>query len=318
MSTPQPVCRADGLARRFGHLEAVKALNLEIRRGEVVALLGPNGAGKTTTLSLLTDNLAPHAGHVRIDGHELASAPKAAKRSLGYLPEQPPLYPEMRVDAYLGWCAALHGIKRAGRTAAVADACARSGLDDVRTRLIGHLSRGYRQRVGIAQAIVHRPAFVVLDEPTSGLDPLQSRDTLDLIRALKDNAGILFSTHQLAEVGAVADHVAIIHRGRIAYAGSLNEEYRSQGRQFHLELARPPAPEHIAQLPDIQAVERLSAGNFLLTAASNADPRESIARAALAEEWGLLALTPQRPSLQTLFTRIVHEQGNASEEAPNT
>jgi ABC-2 type transport system ATP-binding protein len=290
-------------------------LNLEVKRGEVLALLGPNGAGKTTTLSMLTDNLAPHAGHVRIGGHDLSASPKAAKRSLGYLPEQPPLYADMRVKAYLAWCAALHGIPRTRRASAVDDACASSGLADVKGRLLGHLSKGYRQRVGIAQAIVHRPSFVVLDEPTSGLDPLQSRDALELIRLLKESAGVLFSTHQLHEVSAVADRVAIIHRGRIAYSGRIGEDLDPESRQIHIELAHPPAPEHIEGLPGIKAIEKLGTKGFLVTAEAGADPREPLARAALAEEWGLLALTPRRPSLEALFTRIVHENHPVSRSA---
>ncbi|MDN5864820.1 MAG: ABC transporter ATP-binding protein [Gammaproteobacteria bacterium] len=314
MSSAEPVCSAQGLTRRFGAVEAVRDLSLEIRRGEVVALLGPNGAGKTTTLSMLTDNLAPHGGRVWIGGHDLAAAPLAAKKSLGYLPEQPPLYPEMRVDAYLSCCAALHGIKRGARSRAVEDACVRTSLGEVKTRLIGHLSKGYRQRVGLAQAIVHRPEFVVLDEPTSGLDPVQSRETRKLIRGLADQAGVLFSTHLLAEVAPIADRAAIIHHGRIACETSLDGADTPQGRQFHLELARPPKVEHIARLPGIAEVEAIGPKGFLVTAAAGADPRDSLARAALAEQWGLLALGPEQASLEALFLGILHAQEDGARE----
>ncbi|MGH8273278.1 MAG: ATP-binding cassette domain-containing protein [Gammaproteobacteria bacterium] len=299
------VCEANALARHFGPLVAVNEVSLTVRRGEVLALLGPNGAGKTTTLSMITGNLAPHAGTVRIGGHDLAGSPRAAKAALGYLPEHPPLYPDMSVEGYLRWCARLHGVARAERSRAVAETRQRAGLADVGKRLIAHLSKGYRQRVGIAQAIVHRPALVVLDEPTAGLDPVQSRETRALIRKLAETAGVIFSTHQLAEASAVADRVAIIHRGRIAHAADLAEGDETP-REFHLELARPPAPERLRTVPGVAEVTALEPGGFRLLAAPGADPREALARAALEEDWGLLALAPQRPSLEDIFFRIVH------------
>jgi ABC-2 type transport system ATP-binding protein len=304
------VCEATTLGRRFGPLRAVSNLSVAVRRGEVLALLGPNGAGKTTTLSMLTGNLAPHAGSVRIAGHDLAAAPRAAKRALGYLPEQPPLYADMSVDAYLRWCARLHGLRRSECRRAATEAGARAGLGEVGGRLIGHLSKGYRQRVGIAQAIVHRPALVVLDEPTTALDPVQSRAARALIRGLAESAAVIFSTHLLGEASAVADRVAIIHRGRIAHEARLDEALL-ETTQFRLELARPPPPERLHRVPGVAEATALAPRGFLVTAAPGADPRDALSRAALNGDWGLLALTPQQPSLEDIFLAIVHEGDGA-------
>ncbi|MGH8162225.1 MAG: ATP-binding cassette domain-containing protein [Gammaproteobacteria bacterium] len=307
-------CEAKGLDRRFGPLQAVSGIGLRLCRGEVLALLGPNGAGKTTTLSMLTGNLAPHAGRVFINGCDLAAAPRAAKRALGYLPEQPPLYPEMTVDAYLRWCARLHGVRRSQCSQAVAAVRERTGLADVGKRLIAHLSKGYRQRVGIAQAIVHRPALIVLDEPTAGLDPVQSHETRELIGSLRETAGVIFSTHLLAEASTVADRVAIIYRGRIAHETRLGEAAGSQReRVFRLELARPPAAERLRDVAGVAEAAPRARGEFLVTATAGADPREALARTAIENDWGLLALAPYRPSLEDVFFRIVHaDDGKAA------
>ncbi len=302
--TEDVLIEAQGLARRYGALWAVRGVNLRVRRGEVLALLGPNGAGKTTTLSMLTGNLAPHAGRVRIAGHDLLAAPRAAKRALGYLPEHPPLYPEMSVNAYLGWCARLRGVARAARGTAVVEARARCGLDTEGKRLLGHLSKGYRQRVGVAQAIVHKPTVVVLDEPTVGLDPVQIREMRGLIRALADDAALIVSTHLLAEAGEIASHVAILDHGRIVHESRLDEA-PFDARQFRLELARPPTPDRLSALPGVAGVTSLADGVFLILAETGADPRETLAQSALAEGWGLLALAPHRASLEELFMRIV-------------
>ncbi|MGH8225811.1 MAG: ABC transporter ATP-binding protein [Gammaproteobacteria bacterium] len=302
---------ATGLARRYGALWAVRGINLRVRRGEVLALLGPNGAGKTTTLSMLTGNLAPHAGAARISGHDLLAAPHAAKRALGYLPEHPPLYPEMSVNAYLAWCAHLRGVPRAACRAAVAEARARCGLDAEGKRLLGHLSKGYRQRAGIAQAIVHKPTVIVLDEPTVGLDPVQIREMRGLIRSLANDAALIVSTHQLAEASEVASHIAILDRGRIVHEARLDES-PIEAMRLRLELARPPAPERIVALSGVTDVSPLAEGAFLVTAETGADPREALAAAALAEGWGLLALAPHRASLEELFMAIVSGEREAA------
>jgi ABC-2 type transport system ATP-binding protein len=218
-----------GLCKRFGDYEAVCDLSFEVARGEVVGFLGPNGAGKTTTMRILTGFLPPTDGHVRIAGHDVFSDALNARRAIGYLPETPPLYPEMTPEAYLRFVASIKGVARSERKAAVLRALERCGLVDVRHRVIGQLSKGYRQRVGLAQAIVHSPQVLVLDEPTVGLDPIQIREIRDLIAELASPAHgaerqtVILSTHILNEVEAICQRVVLIDRGRKAVDQPLSE-----------------------------------------------------------------------------------------------
>lgn len=217
------VLEAKDLTRRFGSRPAVDGVSFRLSRGEVLGLLGANGAGKTTCLDMLGGVLSPSAGQVRLCGQDLGKTPEAAKRRLGYLPERPPLYPEMRVGEYLTFAARLRGLGRQAAAAAVEAVMVRCGLNGEARRVIGQLSKGYRQRVGIAQAIVHAPAVVVLDEPTSGLDPIQTVDFLDLVRSLGQTCGVIFSTHHLTEAESLCHRVLILQGGRLTgqwHAGS--------------------------------------------------------------------------------------------------
>ncbi|MGH8426924.1 MAG: ABC transporter ATP-binding protein [Gammaproteobacteria bacterium] len=307
MSAPEafPLLEVRGLERRYGGHTAISGVGFQLERGEVLALLGPNGAGKTTTLSIISGNLAPHAGSVRIAGRDLFAQPHAAKKALGYLPEHPPLYPELSVNEYLRYCARLRGLPRHALAAAVAEVCERSGLTGLGRRPIGHLSKGYQQRVGLAQALVHRPAVLVLDEPTVGLDPAQIHKLRELIRGLAAQAAIVVSTHLLPEASEIATRVAILHRGRIVHEARLGAEAGDQAR-FRLELARPPEPERLAALPGVATVEPAAEpGVFIIGAATGEDPRERVAHATIVEGWGLLALTPYRPSLEETFLALV-------------
>ncbi len=217
------------LSKRYGDLVAVNDVSFEITRGEVVGFLGPNGAGKTTTMRILTGFLPPTDGEAVIDGHDMFEDPLAARRSVGYLPESPPLYPEMDVRGYLTFVAKLKDVPRARRSDAVDRALVRCGLADVSRRVIGALSKGYRQRVGLAQAIVHSPPVLILDEPTVGLDPTQIREIRGLIADLaapKDGEvqhTVILSTHILPEVEAICRRVMLIHRGRKVLDAPLSE-----------------------------------------------------------------------------------------------
>lgn len=202
-------------SRSYGRHCAVDDISFEIRRGEVLGLLGPNGAGKTSTMQMLCGVIAPGAGRITILGHDIVEEPRAARSALGYLPEQPPLYPDLTVDQYLGFCAELRRIPRPARATAVQRARERCGIDTIGGRRIGNLSRGFRQRIGIAQAILHDPALVVLDEPTAGLDPAQLVSVRGLVRELGVDHGVLISTHILSEVRSLCDRVLIISAGRL-------------------------------------------------------------------------------------------------------
>lgn len=228
---------ADNLGRSYGKHRAVEGLCLKLHRGEVLGFLGPNGAGKSTTMQMLTGCLAPNSGSIQVMGLDMARNPLGAKRHLGYLPETPPLYPELTVDEFLRFAARLHGLKKTDATDAVVYAKQRCGLVDMGHRLINHLSRGYRQRLGIAQAILHQPDVVILDEPTAGLDPNQIREVRELIRGIAQNASVIFCTHILPEVESLCDRVLILNRGRLVHEGApvgLEEKF--------VQLAREVAP----------------------------------------------------------------------------
>jgi len=298
--------RVERLTRRFAGHAVVHAVDFELRRGEVLGFLGPNGAGKTTTMRMITGNLAPSEGRITINGLDILDRPKAAKAEIGYLPEQPPVYRELTVDEYLRFCARLNRIPRARVARAVDTAKQRCGLGEVGGRLIGHLSKGYQQRVGIAQAIIHAPAVVVLDEPTVGLDPIQIREIRHLIRELGGEHGVILSTHILPEVQAVCDRVQIINRGRLVMSDSIEElGRRGAGAGLLLRLARPPQAEEIgALIPGIERVEARDDGGFLLHLAEGGATAEQVAQLVVEQGWGLRELTPERRSLEQIFVDI--------------
>ncbi len=306
-----PLIQAERLSRHYGATVAVSALQLELRRGEVLGLLGPNGAGKSTTLKMLTGNLAPSAGAIRIDGIDLFERPRDAKARLGYLPEQPPLYPELSIEEFLGHCARLHALPKAQRAGAVERAIERCGLGEMRRRLIGNLSKGYKQRVGIAQAILHSPEVVILDEPSVGLDPQQMHEIRSLVRELGDEHGVILSSHILSEVEQVCDRVVIIQRGE----KRLDEDIaslrrRREGGSLRLRLRQPPAIEALAALEGVGQVEALEAGLFRVTYSGEVNPAEALAAAAVAGGWGLLELTPEGRDLESLFLKLTAEAGD--------
>src|SRR3972149_378813 len=206
----ESLARVENLYRYYGDICAVHDVSFEIKRGEVLGFLGPNGAGKSTTMQIISGNLAPSAGLVQINGIDMLDQPKLAKAQLGYLPEQPPLYRELTVDEYLGYCGQINRVPGGKRRAAVDTARQRCGLTEVGRRLIGNLSKGFQQRVGIAQAIIHSPALVILDEPTVGLDPIQIREIRALIRELAGEHSVILSTHILPEGQAICARVQII------------------------------------------------------------------------------------------------------------
>lgn len=219
---------ARNLCREYNHRTVVQKVNLQLRRGEVLGLLGPNGAGKTTTMRMLTGNLAPSAGHIEICGIDLLDKPQEAKAHLGYLPEMPPLYHDMTVDEYLLLAARLHRVDKQGVKTALDNVKQRCGLEHRGRNLIGTLSKGFQQRVGIAQAIIHNPDVIILDEPTVGLDPNQMREIRQLIRELGAASSVILSTHILSEVESICDRVQIMHKGDVVFDQTMME-LRQQG-----------------------------------------------------------------------------------------
>jgi ABC-2 type transport system ATP-binding protein len=218
MSGPARLLALDDVSRALAGRRVVRDLRLGLARGEVLGLLGVNGAGKSTTLRMIAGVLAPSSGTVRLDGKDIQENPELARRGIGYLPETPPLHPELTVTEFLTFCARLHGVAAA---ASVERAIERCDLGDVRRRLIGALSKGFRQRVGLAQAIIHEPGLIVLDEPASGLDPVQAEKLRALIRGLRADHAVVLSTHVLSDVIACCDRVAILHEGVLRHEGTL-------------------------------------------------------------------------------------------------
>jgi ABC-2 type transport system ATP-binding protein len=239
------VIEVKNVSRRYGETLAVNNVSFTVQRGEVVGFLGPNGAGKTTTMRMITGFLPASEGRIAVAGHDVEDAPLEARRAVGYLPESPPLYPEMRVADFVAYVAALKDVPRAERAAKVEKALGSCGLGDVARKVIGTLSKGYRQRVGLAQAIVHEPAVLVLDEPTSGLDPMQIVEIRDLIQDLADAEGrtVILSTHILPEVEAICRRVLLISGGQIRIDGALEEvKGGSTLEDVYLREAAAPAP----------------------------------------------------------------------------
>ena len=303
---------ARGLTRSFGSHVAVNNVTLELKRGEVLGFLGPNGAGKTTTMHMLTGNLAPSRGEISICGIDLLEQPAAAKARIGYAPEVPPLYRELTVDEYLLLAAKLHRLPKTRRAEAVGAAKQRCGLGEVGRKLIGTLSKGYQQRVGIAQAIVHMPDVVVLDEPTVGLDPNQIREIRALIRELGAGHSVILSTHILPEVEAVCDRVQIMHHGEIVYSDTIAALKRFEsGATVLVGLRRPPAFAELQAIPGAAAVEKIEPTLFRVQFAADGDPTDALVKAAAAGDWGLFQLKPAQTSLEDVFVHLTRREENA-------
>jgi len=300
--------QVEGLSRFYGPLQAVKNISFTVRQGEVLGFLGPNGAGKTTSMQMLTGNLAPSQGRITVAGHDLLEDPRAAKAAIGYLPEQPPVYRDLTVDEYLDYAAALNRIARARRRAARDAAKEKCGLTEVGRRLIGNLSKGYQQRVGIAQAIIHLPPVIILDEPTAGLDPIQIREIRHLVRELGKEHSVILSTHILTEVQTVCNHVQIINKGELVLNVSNDElAQRMQSSVLTLRFRNAAEPAAIAKLAGVKNVETADDGSLRVYHEPSSDPTEALVKLSVERNWGLAALIPQRASLEDIFLELTRE-----------
>lgn len=300
------------LTRHYGNLKAVDAVNFDLNRGEVLGFLGPNGAGKSTTMQMITGNLAPTAGKITINGIDLLDQPKLAKAEIGYLPEQPPLYVELSTDEYLNFCAKINGISQKKRASAINKAIERCGLGEVRARLISNLSKGYQQRVGIAQAIIHNPSIVILDEPTVGLDPIQIREIRKLIRELGNEHSVILSTHILPEVQMTCDRVQIINKGQLVFNDSIDSLNQSmQATSLIAKFEIPPADNLLTKINNVSSVEQLTENRIRIHFNPDAEyqsPAKQIAIEAVNNNWGLLELSPEQKTLEQIFVEITSSE----------
>jgi len=294
--------RVEQLSRYYGDHCAVDDVSFALEKGEILGFLGPNGAGKSTTMQMICGNLAPTSGQITVNGLDILDQPREAKRDLGYLPETPPLYRELTVDEYLSYCARLHRLPRNRQRQALDYAKERCGLSDAGERLINNLSKGYQQRVGIAQAILHSPPVIILDEPTVGLDPIQIREIRELIRDLGKEHGIILSTHILPEVQESCTRVQIIHHGKLVLNDSiegLTRQMRASSLQVTTRQAADPA--RLAALPGVQSVAGLGDFRYRVFHDKDANPAEAVAETAVTLGWGLLELVPERRSMEQIF-----------------
>ncbi len=298
--TAEPLLRLENVSRRLAGRRVVENVDLRLDRGTVLGLLGVNGAGKSTTLRMVCGVLAPSDGNVFVAGSDLRENPRAAAAAIGYLPEQPPLYPELRVDEYLTFCARLRRFSGTSLRAAIESVIERCGLGDVRRRLLGNLSKGFQQRAGIAQAIVHDPALIVLDEPASGLDPLQSANIRALIRELGKDRAVILSTHLIADVNQCCDRVAILHRGRLSYDGPV--QMMSDDRVIDVRVIKTPSQEAWAAIAGVESA-LFADGIWRVTLKPDARP-ETLTESIVRQGWGLLVFRARQTNLEQIFLRI--------------
>lgn len=305
------------LSKSYNQRTAVDRVSFSVKKGEILGFLGPNGAGKSTTMKVLSGFIPATSGSVAVNGFDIAKQAIEAKASIGYLPENPPVYMGMDVHSYLEFAARLHGVPKAKVKAAVGEAMEKCGISDVRHRLIGNLSKGYRQRVGLAQAIAHNPAVLILDEPTVGLDPRQIIDIRNLIKSFGGNHTVILSTHILPEVQATCSRVVVIDRGRVVAEDSLSGiASRMQSNVRLTVVTRKDPAAALSMLKGLSGVSAASAGGSLDGSAESefityvecgkgVDVRADVAELFVGKGLGLLSLSQEKLSLEDAFVRLI-------------
>jgi ABC-2 type transport system ATP-binding protein len=315
------------LTKRYGPVTAVDDVTFRVEAGEILGFLGPNGAGKTTTMRMITGYMPPTEGQAVVAGHDVFAEPLAAKRKIGYLPETPPLYPEMTVREYLTFAARLKLGKVTGADIAtrVAHTMQKARVDDMADRACGKLSKGYKQRVGLAQALIHDPEVLILDEPTAGLDPKQIMETRDLVKNLAGSHTIVLSTHILPEVAQTCTRVVIINKGRVVAVDSTeNLTHQLKGAaSLYVQVEGPDeAAAALKSVPGVRKVTRADRHErfvgFEVEAEKDHDVRRTVAQTIVSNGWGLLELRPTRVSLEEIFLQLTTEDTAtaAAESAP--
>ncbi len=303
------------LTKRYGRVTAVDDISFRVERGEILGFLGPNGAGKTTTMRILTGYMPATEGRAIVGGFDVFDQPVEAKRRTGYLPETPPLYPDMTVEEYLVFVAKIKGVPSADRRQRVQQIMKRTRVDDFATRLTSKLSKGYRQRVGLAQALIHNPDVLILDEPTAGLDPKQIIETRQLIKELAGDHTIVLSTHILPEVSQTCERVIIINKGRVVAVDTPdNLTARLQGAEtmyVQVDANGADAAPALARVPGVTRVvaadRKAGAVGYEVESERGRDVRRDLARTVVASNWGLLELRPLRMSLEEIFLSLTTE-----------
>ncbi len=306
------------LTKRYGDLLAIDSLNFSVKKGEVVGFLGPNGAGKSTAMKIITGYMAPTSGSARVAGYDVFEDPLEVKRRIGYLPETPPLYQDMFVEDYLKYVAQLKGVEKANVKSRVEVALEQTNLIEVRRRLIQNLSKGFRQRVGIAQALVSDPEILILDEPTVGLDPKQVAEIRSLIMELRGKHTIILSTHILPEVQAVCERIIIIHKGHIVAQDSLDKlsALQSGGQKVHVRVKNSPPDVHQI-LSGVQGVLKVGPGSqlnqWVLETSEREDVVELIAKKIIQQGYGLMEISSAKVDLEDVFLKLTYGEGAAQE-----
>jgi len=291
--------------RYYGNYCAVNNVSFTVERGEVLGFLGLNGAGKSTTMQIISGVLTASRGSVSIAGFDIMEMPRLAKSHLGFLPEQPPLYNDLTVDEYLKYAARLRGLNRKNIRVAADMSKQRCGLEQAGGRLIKNLSKGYRQRVGIAQAIIHSPAVIILDEPTSGLDPVQIREIRELIKELGRDHSVILSTHILPEVQAICDRVLIIHEGQLVCDRQLKQLNEDKQNNFiSVAFRQIPSLEALTSIEGIKNIEKTGEQHFRLELHSGTTAIDYLVRSSANNGWGLYEIIPETDSLEETFMRL--------------
>ncbi|AZS30234.1 MAG: ABC transporter ATP-binding protein [Butyricimonas faecalis] len=298
------IVKVEHLSHRYSVQWAIRDINFEINQRGIMGLLGSNGAGKSTTMNIICGVLKQTEGNVFIDGIDLRENPVEAKKNVGFLPQKAPLHLDFTVDEYLTYCADLHMVDKKQIKAAVDEAKARCGITHFSKRVLRNLSGGYQQRVGIAQAIVHKPKFVVLDEPTNGLDPNQITEVRHLIKEIAEERSVLLSTHILSEVQATCRNIKMIENGQMIFSGSIEEfDNYIQPNTLLVELDTPPM-ECDLLLPGISKVETLSERRFRLRYDGDQDTAKRVAEVCVTRGWGLIELVIEKSSLDAIFAQL--------------